>query len=218
MRQHFNSQVYSRTAWLSLLMGSTFAATIAGVSASWADVPAATAVQQSQTVDGQLAAALPTRAVQAAGQAPIITNGPVYAYGPVIQTAKPRQRSRQSNGNSGSGAPYYGPRTAKPYGTYRTQAYRRPQAPYGAQPWGQSGGQPGGQPWQSAQSTDGYWRWQPRRNPQSGEPRRANRSLNTEGFASYNRGGPQAKAAVTAPPNGQDYYHADQTRQPNWRY
>ena len=178
----------SQAAWLTMLMGSAFS----GASeARAADVPLATA-----DLRPDIAGAPPP----AAAQAPIVTVGPVYAYGPVLQTPKPRQRARKPSwGSQNNTGRYNSMRTAAPYWNYQSQGSARPwpaapprynlnsrwtNTPYR---YGRYQG-----PWQGPS-------WQNRqRSPQAG-PQSPN------ALAWYDRGG----RLIDTP---------DHVRQPNWRY
>jgi hypothetical protein len=180
MRKRFLSQA----AWLTMLMGSAFT----GATVRAADAP--------QPTDLRSGIAEAQATGQTTAQAPVVSAGPVFAYGPVIQAPKPRQRARKPNWGRQDNTGQYnagrsnGMRTAAPYGYNRSQGFV--------------------QPWQYAPPR---YNWNPRwasnpyrygdQTPWQNQQRSGSQSPNA--MAWYNRGGRQ----VDAP---------DRSRQPNWRY
>jgi hypothetical protein len=177
-------RILSQAAWLTVLMGSVFSGSS---SARAAGGPLPTA-DLRRDIEG----ALPPAPVQA----PIVTVGPVYAYGPVLQTPKPRQRARKPSwGSQNNTSRDNNMRTAAPYWHYQSQDSARPwQAVpprYNLNPrWTNTPYRYGGYPgpyWQNRQQS----------------PRIRSQSPNA--LAWYDRGG----RPIDSP---------DRVRQPNWRY
>ncbi len=191
MRTRFLSQA----AWLTMLMGTAFSV------AKAADVPKAdlrSGVAEAQTLAQSAAQSAGQATTQPAAPLPpqqaIVTAGPIYAYGPVIQTAKPRQRARTPNrGNSNDYGRSNGMRTAAPYWNERAQGF--------AQPW--QYGPP---------RYNSYARWN--NNPyrygypgpsQNWRQYPSNGSQNQNSMAWYDR-------------NGRPIDTPDRSRPSNWRY
>jgi hypothetical protein len=89
--------------------------TVIGASAAWAADPAGQDFLSN---------------AQTPAQTPTVTVGPVYAYGPIVQSRKPRQRNADTNGSNRnrdqSRRQYGGLRTASPYPDFRDGQMRRP--------------------------------------------------------------------------------------------
>ena len=110
----------SHTTLLAVLMGSSVVGATFSVAARAADV----ATDQSTSA--------------ATGQHPvppaIVTTGPVYAFGPVLQTTKPRAPrqnwSDQPNGANRNAGRNYGMLQPAPYRRYQGPATTRPWQPY----------------------------------------------------------------------------------------
>jgi hypothetical protein len=102
--------------------------------------------------------------------APVIV-GPVYAYGPIVQSPpRQRQRSRQANSRQAYAAPrsYNGYGRAVPYrGPYRGP-YQQPYQRY-AKPWPQSPSYDADRRSYNVDRT-GYQRWRPSANAQAWYP------------------------------------------------
>jgi hypothetical protein len=114
-----------QAAWLTVLFGS---AVSAGTAARAADGPL---VHPLPTAGSALTAVPPTLPPSlpppgAAAQAPIVTTGPVYAYGPVVQRSQPRQRTQKPNWSGRNIGRYNNLRPTAPYGMYQAQGFARP--------------------------------------------------------------------------------------------
>jgi hypothetical protein len=160
-----------QAVWLTILMGSVVS-----------DGPAAWAADVQSPPPLQTAGAVV--------QPPIVTSGPVYAYGPVIRQSKPRQRVQKPNWSGRNLGRYNNMRAAARYGTYQAQAGSRPWQYARPQYDGNTPARANAAPYSAPYG--GYRR--PWATPQS-----------PNALAWYDRGGPQNDAPY-------------RVRQPNWRY
>jgi hypothetical protein len=184
-------RLLSRTAWLTILMGSMVSGVI---TTQAADVLVPSADPRAQPNPPSHVPA------SAAAAAPIVTAGPIYAYGPIIQSAKPRQRARRPYWGNQNNSRSNGMRTAAPYWNDGSQGATRP--------------------WQSApQSAPPRYNWSSRSNNnpyrygyqgpwQDQQQRPWTSPQNPNALAWYERG----ERRVDAPDR------ARQPSQPNWRY
>jgi hypothetical protein len=190
--RNIQTRIFSRAAWLSMMIGSVLTGT---ASAQAGDAALPVAEPRNNVAD--VAATSATTV-----QAPVVATGPVYAYGPVIQRAQPRQRQQAPNvgGRNFSRynfSRYGGMRTAGPYRTYQTPGY----------PPNWQFARPRSNQNMPQNATGNTWRGNvaPNYNPYGSYRGQWASRQNPNSLAWYDRGGRQTDA-----PNW--------VRQPNWRY
>jgi hypothetical protein len=185
-----------QAAWLTLLMGSAVSA-VSGGAVRAADVPPPYGPATGAAALTALPPSMPPSMPQLAGavaQGSIVTTGPVYAYGPIVQRSKPRQRVQRPNWSGRNIGRYDRTGTPPPYGAYQAQAR--------AQPWQYArprydGNRPGYVPWRGSPAAYA--------GPYGGTRGQWAGAQGPNAMAWYDRGGLQTEAPY-------------RVRQPDWRY